>query len=116
MTIGELIERLGGKLAQGRPETEITGVNGCERVTPTELVFAEDAASAAAALKSPAAAVVLKAGLAATYASNPSIAVVEAISRGSGLRGRRRCWQSRCRSAEFIQVRSLAPGSSSART
>jgi UDP-3-O-[3-hydroxymyristoyl] glucosamine N-acyltransferase len=78
MTIGELVDQLGGKLAQGRPETEITGVNGCERVTATELLFAEDAAAAAAALKSPAAAVVLKAGLAASYASNPSIAVVEA--------------------------------------
>jgi UDP-3-O-[3-hydroxymyristoyl] glucosamine N-acyltransferase len=65
-------------LAQGRPESEITGVNGSERVTATELLFAEDAAAAAAALKSPAAAVVLKAGLAASYASNPSIAVVEA--------------------------------------
>jgi UDP-3-O-[3-hydroxymyristoyl] glucosamine N-acyltransferase len=78
MTIGELVEQLGGKLAQGRPESEITGVNGSERVTATELLFAEDAAAAAAALKSPAAAVVLKAGLAASYASNPSIAVVEA--------------------------------------
>jgi UDP-3-O-[3-hydroxymyristoyl] glucosamine N-acyltransferase len=77
MTIGELVDQLGGKLVQGRPETEITGVNGCERVTTTELLFAEDAATAAAALKSPAAAVVLKAGLAASYASNPSIALVE---------------------------------------
>jgi UDP-3-O-[3-hydroxymyristoyl] glucosamine N-acyltransferase len=77
MTIGDLIEQLGGELAQGRPEAEITGVNGCERVTTTELLFAEDAATAAAALKSSAAAVVLKAGLVAAYASNPSIAVVE---------------------------------------
>jgi UDP-3-O-[3-hydroxymyristoyl] glucosamine N-acyltransferase len=91
MTIGELANQLGGKLVQGRPETEITGVNGFERVMPTELLFAEDAATAEAALKSPAAAVVLKAGLAASYASNPSIAVVEAdqprlwFARGAAL-------------------------------
>jgi len=77
MTIGELASQLGGKLVQGRPETRITGVNGCECVTTTEMLFAEDETSAAEALKSPAAAVVLKAGLAASYASNPSIAVVE---------------------------------------
>ena len=77
MTIGELIEQLGGKLAHGRSKTEITGVNGHERVTTTELVFAEDAAAAAEALKSPAGAVVLKAGLAPSYAGNPDIAVVE---------------------------------------
>ena len=77
MKLGDLIEQLGGKLAQGKSETEITGVNGRERVTTTELVFAEDAASTAEALKSPAGAVVLKAGLVETYASNPDIAVVE---------------------------------------
>jgi UDP-3-O-[3-hydroxymyristoyl] glucosamine N-acyltransferase len=77
MTIGELVEQLGGTLAQGRGETEIIGVNGCERVTSTELLFAEDAAAVTAALSSPGAAVVLKAGLAASYSANPAIAVVE---------------------------------------
>ncbi|MGA2752440.1 MAG: UDP-3-O-(3-hydroxymyristoyl)glucosamine N-acyltransferase [Terracidiphilus sp.] len=77
MTIEELVDRLGGKLAQGRPETEIAGVNGCERVTTAELLFAEDAASAAAALATHAGAVVLRPGMGADYASNPSIAVVE---------------------------------------
>ena len=77
MTIGELVEQLGGKLAHGRPATEIAGVNGCERVTSTDLLFAEDTASVDAALRSPAAAVVLKVGLAASYATSPSIAVVE---------------------------------------
>jgi UDP-3-O-[3-hydroxymyristoyl] glucosamine N-acyltransferase len=78
MMLGDLVQSLGGTLAQGRPETEITGVNGRESVTPTELLFAEDDAAAAAALKSPAAAVVLKPGLAASYAANPAIAVIEA--------------------------------------
>jgi UDP-3-O-[3-hydroxymyristoyl] glucosamine N-acyltransferase len=77
MTLGELIEKLGGKLAQGRPEAEITGVNECERVMVTELLFAEDAASSAAALASPAGAVVLKPGLVANHAANPDIAVIE---------------------------------------
>ncbi len=52
MKIGELIERLGGTLAQGDAGTAITGVNGRDRVTATELLFAEDAASAADALTS----------------------------------------------------------------
>jgi UDP-3-O-[3-hydroxymyristoyl] glucosamine N-acyltransferase len=77
MTLGELIGKLGGKLAQGRAETRITGVNGRERVTATELLFAEDAASASKALASPAAAVVLKPGCLASYTANPSVAVVE---------------------------------------
>jgi len=77
MTIGELIEALGGKLANGRLETPIAGVNGRERVTATELLFAEDAKTAAEALASPAAAVVLKPGLVESYATNPGIAVIE---------------------------------------
>jgi UDP-3-O-[3-hydroxymyristoyl] glucosamine N-acyltransferase len=77
MTLAELIGALGGKLAQGNAEIAITGVNGRERVTTTELLFAEDASSASEALLSPAAAVVLKPGASASYSSNPSIAVVE---------------------------------------
>jgi len=77
MTLGELIEQIGGTLAKGRPETPITGVNGCERVTTTELLFAEDQAAAAEALASPAGAVVLRPGLVESYAANPDIAVIE---------------------------------------
>ncbi|MGA2571856.1 MAG: UDP-3-O-(3-hydroxymyristoyl)glucosamine N-acyltransferase [Terracidiphilus sp.] len=77
MTLGELVAALGGKLAKGKPETSITGVNGCERVTTTELLFAEDASAAAAALASPAGALVLKPGTLESYTSNPDIAVVE---------------------------------------
>ena len=47
MTLGELIEALGGKLVQGSPESVVTGVNSSELAGPSELVFAEDAASAA---------------------------------------------------------------------
>ena len=77
MTLGELIEQIGGTLAKGWPETLVTGVNGHERVTTTELLFAEDPAAAAEAFASPAGAVVLKPGLVESYASNPDIAVIE---------------------------------------
>ena len=83
MTLGELIEKLGGRLAQGSAETPVTGVNASElaaaseRVQASELLFAEDAASAAEALASPAAAVVVKPGCLGSYASNAAIAVIE---------------------------------------
>jgi UDP-3-O-[3-hydroxymyristoyl] glucosamine N-acyltransferase len=77
MKIGELIERLGGTLAQGHAATEITGVNGHDRASATELLFAEDAASAQKALASAAGAVVLKPGCLASYPENSKMAVVE---------------------------------------
>ena len=47
MTLGELIAQLGGKLAHGeRRQKMVTGVNGLERATATELLFAEDADAA----------------------------------------------------------------------
>jgi len=77
MRIGELIDALGGRLAQGSLEQSIAGVNSPENAHYSELVFAEDEASAAKALASPAAAVVLRLGATPSYSSNPSIAVVE---------------------------------------
>ena len=77
MKIGDLITELGGRMAQGQSETQITGVNGRERATATDLLFAEDAASAMEALASFAGAVVAKAGCLESYAENPRIAVVE---------------------------------------
>ncbi|MGD1106133.1 MAG: UDP-3-O-(3-hydroxymyristoyl)glucosamine N-acyltransferase [Terracidiphilus sp.] len=77
MTIRELVDQLGGKLAQGRLEMEITGVNGCERATATDLLFAEEAAAATEALASRAGAVVLKPGRLAGYTTNPAVAVIE---------------------------------------
>jgi UDP-3-O-[3-hydroxymyristoyl] glucosamine N-acyltransferase len=67
MKLRELIEALGGKLAQGNPETILTGVNSSELSGPSELVFAEDAASTAEALACNAGAVVLRAGSAESY-------------------------------------------------
>ena len=67
MKLAELIEALGGKLAEGNPQQTIAGVNSVELASDTDLVFAEDAASAAKALASEAGAVVLRAGLAESY-------------------------------------------------
>jgi UDP-3-O-[3-hydroxymyristoyl] glucosamine N-acyltransferase len=77
MTLAELIERLGGRLAHGAAEQSIAGVSALEKARSTDLVFAQDEASAAQALASRAAAVVLKPGALASYASNSSIAVIE---------------------------------------
>ena len=78
MRLGELIEQLGGKLAQGREEFGVTGVNSAENASETEIVFAEDAPSATQALASHAAAVVLKPNCLDSYASNSTIAIIEA--------------------------------------
>src|SRR3954451_9275321 len=67
MTLGGLIERLGGKLVQGSAETALTGVSSTLQAGPGHLVFAQDAASATDALSSSAAAVVLRPGLVKTY-------------------------------------------------
>ena len=78
MTLSELIEVLGGKLAQGNPELNLSGVENPSTATADHLVFAEDATSAAKALAGAAGALVLKPGSLETYASNPAIAVIEA--------------------------------------
>ncbi|MGA9670783.1 MAG: UDP-3-O-(3-hydroxymyristoyl)glucosamine N-acyltransferase [Terracidiphilus sp.] len=65
MKLGELIEKLGGKLMQGNAEFVVNGVNSTELAGPTDLVFAEDAASVVEALASDAGVVVLKSGMGA---------------------------------------------------
>jgi UDP-3-O-[3-hydroxymyristoyl] glucosamine N-acyltransferase len=67
MKLGELIEALGGKVAQGRLDFVVEGVNSSALAAPSEVIFAENAASAAKALDSRAGAVVLRAGLVETY-------------------------------------------------
>ena len=76
MKINELIQSLGGILLHGDAHTEIRAVNASSHAAAGDLVFAEDAAAAAAALKSPASAVVLKPGL---FASDPARACTTAI-------------------------------------
>jgi UDP-3-O-[3-hydroxymyristoyl] glucosamine N-acyltransferase len=75
MTIGELIERLGGTLAQGNPDDRLCGVKSTAQAGSTDLVFAEDAASADVALKSHAGAMVVKAGLVASEALGKCVVV-----------------------------------------
>ena len=78
MTLGELIETLGGKLAQGSSNQEVKGVNSSAAAGPDDLIFAEDTASAIEALKSNAGVVVLQPGNADAYASFKTKCVVEA--------------------------------------
>ncbi len=76
MKLGDLVGALGGKLVAGSPEGEVEGVNSVEQARPADLVFAEDAASAAEAFRSQAGAVVLPAADAA--ACPPGKCAVEA--------------------------------------
>jgi UDP-3-O-[3-hydroxymyristoyl] glucosamine N-acyltransferase len=76
MKLSELIEVLGGKLAAGSGEISVDGVNSVELAGTTELVFAEDAPSAAKALASSAGLVVLRAGVVEVYP--PCCCAVEA--------------------------------------
>ena len=77
MTLGELVKELGGKVVAGVLGRVVEDVNSVELAKATELVFAEDAASAAEALAGGAAAVVLKAGYVADYSQHPKMGVVE---------------------------------------
>ena len=73
MKLTELIGVLGGRLAQGDQEWSIDGVSSSQFASPSELVFAENEASAAKALNSFAGAVVLRAGCVATYPPDKNI-------------------------------------------
>jgi len=100
MTLGELIEKLGGTLAHGSPETVIAGVDDLNVANGQDLVFAEDAPSAAKALAGSAAAVVVKPGCIAAYWDAPRIGIVETAQP--------RLWFARA--AKLLQVPSPAVG------
>ena len=78
MTLGKLIEALGGKLVQGGTEIIVAGVDDPKSANGLDLVFAEDAEEATRALGGGAAAVVLKPGCAPTGSWNPLMGIVEA--------------------------------------
>ncbi len=78
MTLGELIEKLGGKLVHGSAATDLAGVADSHAATSNHLVFAEDSASAARALAGSAGALVLKPKCLESHAANSTIAIVEA--------------------------------------
>jgi UDP-3-O-[3-hydroxymyristoyl] glucosamine N-acyltransferase len=77
MTLGELVEALGGTLVQGSPEIILAGVQTSKSANSLDLVFAEDPASATQALAGNAAAVVLNAGSFSAVSSPSAIGVVE---------------------------------------
>jgi UDP-3-O-[3-hydroxymyristoyl] glucosamine N-acyltransferase len=99
MTLGELVEALGGELVQGSPAIEIDGVQSAGRADGLDLVFAEDAASAAEALAGEAGAAVLPAGCLKTYGAHAAMGIVEA--------GQPRLWFARA-------ARLLKPGTPAA--
>ena len=77
MKLGELVQILNGKLAQGNPEFVVTGVNSSALASSTEIVFAEDAPSAAKALASSAGVVLLRSGLAEAYPEGKCVVQAE---------------------------------------
>ena len=77
MKLGELVQILNGKLAQGNPEFVVTGVNSSALASSTEIVFAEDAPSAAKALASSAGVVLLRSGLAEAYPEGKCVVEAE---------------------------------------
>ena len=97
MTLGELIENLGGKLVQGDPKWDVSGISTIEKASTFELVFAESAA-AADALASKAGMVVLEPGAAEEYPRGKCI--IEADQP--------RLWFARA--AKQLDMRHLDPG------
>jgi UDP-3-O-[3-hydroxymyristoyl] glucosamine N-acyltransferase len=73
MQLGELIERLGGTLAQGSPDHRLRGVNSAAKAAASEIVFAEDARAAGEALASKAGVVVVRPGLGVEYPANKCV-------------------------------------------
>jgi UDP-3-O-[3-hydroxymyristoyl] glucosamine N-acyltransferase len=67
MTLGELIEKLGGRLVQGDPEWLVDGVNSHERAKSFEVAFADSQSAIAAVLASDAGIVVLPPDAASEY-------------------------------------------------
>jgi UDP-3-O-[3-hydroxymyristoyl] glucosamine N-acyltransferase len=77
MMLGELVEKLGGKLVRGDPGRIVTGVETRELAHETDIAFAETAASAAEALTTNSGVVVLKTGCVDSYPENPYLCVIE---------------------------------------
>jgi len=67
MTIGELLEHLGGNLAQGDRAWVVETVNTCEKASAFDLAFADSAAAAETALSGHAGVVVLEPGVVESY-------------------------------------------------
>ena len=77
MTLGELLNKLGGNLVRGDREWVVEGVNSCEHASAFDLAFADSAATIATALAGHAGVVVLAPGAAASYPHGKSIVEAE---------------------------------------
>jgi UDP-3-O-[3-hydroxymyristoyl] glucosamine N-acyltransferase len=73
MTLGELLERLGGKLVQGDSALPVEGVSSTLQAEAGHIVFAQDETSATDALTSNAGIVVVRPGLVKTYPREKAI-------------------------------------------
>ncbi len=73
MTLGELVEKLGGTLAQGNAEQLVIGVNSTMLATGSDVVFAQDETAATDALSCNAGAVVLRPGLVKHYPAGKAV-------------------------------------------
>ena len=77
MKLGELVEKLGGKLIQGSPDLELEYVSSYEQADPDSLVFADSSAAAPKAFNSEAGTVVLQAKLVDVYPEGKCIVEAE---------------------------------------
>lgn len=77
MRIKELIELLGGRLAEGDASWQVDGVRSREDAGASHIVFAEDAAGARAALESNAGLVVLRVGTLSEYPAGKIVVEAE---------------------------------------
>jgi UDP-3-O-[3-hydroxymyristoyl] glucosamine N-acyltransferase len=73
LTVGELVEHLGGELVQGSPRLEIGRVSECAEAKPDSLIFADSRASLSEAGASGAGAVVVHPKAAAVFAEGKAV-------------------------------------------
>jgi UDP-3-O-[3-hydroxymyristoyl] glucosamine N-acyltransferase len=100
MILSQLIEVLGGELVQGSPEIVIAAVDSPASAKGLDLIFAEDAAAAQAALASEASAIVTRPGCLVLPTEHPQKGVIET--------GQPRLWFSRA--AKLLENRHIAHG------
>jgi len=77
MILGELIQKLGGRLTKGSEETEILSVAAVDTASTFDLIFASDDETAQQAMKSSASAVVLGPGATPLETDNGRIDIIE---------------------------------------
>lgn len=77
MTLGELIEKLGGRLVQGDPQWVVYGVGSCEHATAFDLAFADAPAAVAKGVQGNAGVLVVRPGAASSYPHGKNIVEVD---------------------------------------